>query len=216
MEKEEAIKLWNELSIVKCVAPFTCGGDSMGDIEFQFYDEDGNTIESSKLEGYFDREVYNNVEFYVDTDGHYLGESGEVIITIDDEDEDDFNYYKNAMSEYSERNVSVILIPLSDDELKYISENVNNINGNFDGIVINYKREFILSDTDEEIEQKLRVNVLDACNDYAPDSYNGELQDWRTFTTHLEADKVGEPNVIIENNSLKVEVDIEVIVRIED
>lgn len=186
MTKEEAIKRWKELAIISCVMDFNCGGDSMGDTDFIFHTKEG-TISDEKLEEYFDGDVYNNVNFYVNSDGYYMGESGTVEITLNEDDEDDkpfFDYLKSAQSEWSEQTQNVLSIELTPEMVDFINKNVSNINGSEDGLTINYKRDFILSDTDEKIYNELEALIQTETEKYQPEEINNDdMSDWYTFTT---------------------------------
>ena len=91
---EVAVQQWKDNKVVKCEMEFSCGGDSMNDIDFYFHTKEGK-VELPELADYFDSEVYKNIEFYVNSDGHYMGEAGEVVIVLED-NEEDFSYTKNA------------------------------------------------------------------------------------------------------------------------
>ena len=190
------IKLWKELGITSCTMEFSCGGDSMNDYNFTFYkknDKKGKNqpavveVECEELRDYFDREVFNQVDFYEASDGHYIGESGSVEITLDedsdDEDEHEFTYTKNAQSEWSERHTEVIQIDLTTEMVNFINENISNINGGDGDISVNYKRDFILTDKDEELVNDLERKILDEAEEFEPNNAEGELEDYYTFTT---------------------------------
>ena len=98
---EKIIKLWKELGVTHIDFEFCCGGDSMNDTTLNIHKGD-EIIENNELETFFDNEVYKRVEFYVNSDGHYQGESGNVLIELNDEG-DDFNFMKSAQSEWCER-----------------------------------------------------------------------------------------------------------------
>ena len=93
---QQMVALWKEKGITECSMEFDCGGDQMNDYTFTFYTKEGQ-VECEELDSYFDGEVYNNVEFYVNSDGHYMGENGYVYIRLDD-DEESFTYTKDAQS----------------------------------------------------------------------------------------------------------------------
>jgi hypothetical protein len=130
MELQEAVKLWKELGIVSARMNFSCGGDSMGDTDWEFEDDNG-LVNSPDLESYFDNEVYRRVNFYEASDGHYMGEFGTVEVELDDSDEDDviFNYYKNAQSEWEEAIDNDVEVELTEEEANYVKEYVSDING---------------------------------------------------------------------------------------
>lgn len=185
MIQQEAINKWNELNIQRCEMPFSCGGDSMGDWDFNFYDNENNLVVADVLKEFFNEDVFRQVDFYVDSDGYYQGESGTVEITLsDDDDEPNFEYVKSAQLEFSETHVSTMEITLTPDMVEYINENVSNINGSNDGIAINYKRDFILTPKQVELETELEALIENETRNYSPDELD-EIDDWYSFTTNL-------------------------------
>lgn len=193
MNEKEAIKLFKELGIVKVNFNFNCGGDSMGDTDIVFEKENGETVENEDLKNYFDDETYKNVEFYVNSDGHYMGESGTVEITLDEDDEEPFfNYCKIAQSEFNETITSIFEAELTKEEIEFINKNVLNINGGEDGgCNINYKHDFILSDEEEKLVSELEEKIYDFAEGFTPVTDN-DVQEWFTFTTNSEWSDVKE------------------------
>ena len=206
MELNEVIELWKSLNIKRGEMTFACGGDSMGDTSFIFYDENDNEVESDELTSYFDGTVDNHVEFYVNSDGHYQGESGTVEITLDDSDseEEDFSYVKNSQSEWSESCRNIMEVELTDEMVNFIKENVSNINGGRDGgIVVNYKKDLILSDADEKLVEELQYLIETETSEYDPDDVP-EIDEWYTFTTNNPDTSLKE--LTLEDNNLKIEI----------
>jgi len=72
------IKLWKENNIERCVMEFSCGGDSMNETDFTLYDKSGEEVICDELTDYFEDIVYKEVDFYEVSDGHYMGEFGQV------------------------------------------------------------------------------------------------------------------------------------------
>jgi hypothetical protein len=193
---ENIIKLWKELNVENVNFNFSCGGDSMNDTDIEIIDKEGNFVESDELIDYFDNEVYRKVDFYVNSDGHYIGESGSVYITLDeDDDEPYFNYSKSAQSEWSEMSTETTTITLNDKESKFIVDYVSNINGGSDNGVINYKKDFILTDEEETIATDLLDKITEFARDFEPENINGEAEDWFSFTTN----DVGEELTLVDN-----------------
>lgn len=186
--KEEAIKRWKDLKLKNAVFNFNCGGDSMGQTEVCLYDKNGQ-IRDTFLEEFFDTEVYNYVEFYVNSDGHYLGESGDVHITLNEDGEiAEFEYSKTSTSEYSEMVTETVEIELTEDEKEFFSNYITNINGDSyghtatDGMVINYSKDFLLTEEKQNILDSIVEKVA-----LAPDTvvfdFDGVQQDYYTYTT---------------------------------
>jgi hypothetical protein len=202
VETNEIIELWKKLDIQRCEMEFSCGGDSMNETDFTFYDSQDNQVDADELESYFEGEVYNQVEFYEVSDGHYMGEFGQVVITLEDEDDEPFfQYDKQAQSEWEEREIEVMKYDLTDSEVKFLTEKVDSIVGGEDGQAINYKTDCVLSDEEEELSEKLLQDIADAANEYDFQDADGEPQDWFTFSTDT-----GEGEIEIIDNKLSVEV----------
>lgn len=196
----EIIKIWNDNKVTYCEMDFSCGGDSMNEWEFVFYTDD-DTIVNDDLHDYFDDEVFKRVDFYVNSDGHYLGEYGKVHIELNDEG-DDFEYSKNAQSEWSETISSEILIKLTDEQAEFIRLNVADFNGGFDeGVNVNYKRDFIMTDKLEKLEKELLDLIENTTTHFTPNTED-ELQEYFRFET--------EDDLVNENNELVITIHNEV------
>ena len=209
MEKEEAIKIWKDHKVTQARFEFYCGGDSMGDTMFHFETENNEELPSkvvSELEGYFDDEVYRNVEFYEASDGHYMGEMGNVYIELNDEN--NFNYMKSSESEWNETFSSIIGVPITDDEKTFIEKNVRSIVGGYDDSpMINYSRDLIMTDKTEKMVGELLEKIDNHTQEFVPDFEDelggGELQEWYTYDTSDINDIInekGELVIPIDNN----------------
>jgi hypothetical protein len=212
MELKKAIARWKELNVDRVVLTFNCGGDSMGDMDWEVFDTDDNSIEDEDLISYFDREVFNRVDFYVNSDGHYIGESGTVTILLEDdmEAEQDFIYNKEAYSDYSESHESTVLIELTDAEVAYIKEYIRDINGGAEERVnINYSKDFIMTDEMVELEASISEKIGDFTSQYMPEDIeeDGQLDDWYNFNTD-DFDPIE-----FEGNSIKVTINNSVTVQ---
>jgi hypothetical protein len=203
-ETNEIIELWKKLDITRGEFIFSCGGDSMGETEFRFWDSKNKEVENSELEDYFEGEVYSEVEFYEVSDGHYMGEFGQVEIVLEEEDGEEpyFSYDKQSQSEWEERYVEVMKYELTDSEVKFITEKVLSIVGGEDGEAINYKTDCVLSDEEEELSEKLLKDLSNTADEYEFENADGEAQEWFVFTTSID----DEDEIIIEDNKLSVEV----------
>jgi hypothetical protein len=203
---EQAIQIWNEKGITECTMEFNCGGDQMNDYTFTFHTSEGD-IKCDELDTYFDEEVYKNVEFYVNSDGHYMGEAGVVNITLEDGD-DNFSYSKDAESEWNETFSEVAYFKLTEDYKKFIEDKVQSIVGGEDGETINYKGDCILTDDEEQMTEDLLSELADFAGDLEMSEAEGEPSDWFRFTTNaLEDDDDGTMSVTITEEGLKVSVE---------
>ena len=186
---ENIIKIWKEKNIDHVNFNFSCGGDSMNDTSIEIFDKEGNLVEDSELETYFDDQAYKNVEFYENSDGHYQGEFGVVTITLNDE-EDDFEYSKSSSTEWSESSVNEAEIELSDKEANFVANYVLNINGGEDDIQTNYKKDFILTNEQEETLKGLEEKISEFAQYYTPKDVEGEMNEWHTYTTNEEGEEL--------------------------
>lgn len=215
-EKLKLIKLWKENNLGEARFIFTCGGDSMGYTGWEFADAEGNDCAAPDgLEKYLDDEVYNRVDFYVDSDGHYCGEAGTVTVTLEDDTEDeedwDFCFSKSSTSEWSESHISKVGFKLTEAEAQFVKAHVLNINGSSDeGIAVNYKHDFIMSDDDENLLNDLQANIEEFLRTFYPDDAEGELQEWYTYSTNENRNEVspltveGDNLIIYINNSMTI------------
>lgn len=190
---EEVIDLWKELQVDYLNFEFSCGGDSMNDTCIQIYDVNGNEVSCSEISDYIDDEIYKRVEFYVNSDGHYIGEAGNVNVRLSD-DEEEFEYSKSSQSEWSESVESELKIEIDEPTIKFIKDKVLNINGEEHNGVVNYKVDCILSDEEEKIADKLVEKIVVECQSFSPEDYDIQ-DDWFRFTT---------ANLDNDNNGIKI------------
>ena len=198
--EEEIIKIWKELKIERCEMTFDCGGDSMGSTDYELFNDEGDLVTDKRIDEiieFIDSDVYNNVEFYVNSDGHYIGEAGMVMIGVDnDNDVEFFSYSKSSESCYSEMFDSVTELGLEQAEVDFINEYVLNINGNQDETNINYKKDFILTEEIEKVLKKLKSKINDFTLNYSPIE-DVDMQEWFSFESECEIDN---------DNNLKIEM----------
>jgi len=195
----EAVSEWKKLGIDNANMEFSCGGDSMSDYSFTFYTKNKSAVtgrpenievESELLISFFDLQIFDDVEFYVNSDGHYIGESGNVVITLND-DEDGFVYDKQSQSEWSESYEETIHIRLSNSEVEFIKNKILNINGGQDGdATFNYKIDCVITDEEEELIETLGKRLENECETYEFQDVEGEEEDWFTWSTNQEVDDV--------------------------
>lgn len=203
MQTNEAIKLWKELNIDRCEMEFSCGGDSMNETDYTLYDKEDKIVDSPELNDYFEHEVYNEVEFYEVSDGQYMGEFGKVVITLeeDEDNEEDsvFIYTKEALSEWEDTFFTDVNIKLSEKEKELLVTKVENINGGgWDNeLNVNYKDDCVLTDEEEELLNNLLEKVRDEAEN-AEIEGEGEETDGENRTFESEID--------IEDDTLVVSV----------
>ena len=201
-EEKKIIELWKENGVESINFEFDCGGDDMGETTLNILDKKGELIECKEIEDYFDRKIYDNVEFYVNSDGHYMGERGSVNVYLEEEDEDEpyFSYSKSSTEEYNETESFDEMIELSEEEIEYISLYVNNINvGWGDDMNFNYGTDFIKTDRHEELEKSIDEKLTKFYDDYEPELLGENSETDMSLNTNED-----ENVITIEGNKLKV------------
>lgn len=196
MKLLDAIKKFKELKVVRGEMEFSAGGDSMNDYSTILYDEKDAIVDDIELTSFIEDEIFKRVEFYVNSDGHYMGESGIVHITLCD-DEQDFDFSKDAQAEFCEQVTSDLFIDLTEEQANFIRKNVFDINGGEGSDVnINYKRDFVMTDKDEEIQKSIIELIDDKTTNFVPD-VDANCNDWFNFETPTET-------LINDNNQLLI------------
>lgn len=190
-EKElSPIQLWKELGIVRGEFEFQCGGDQMNDTSITFFNDKGEEVVSEELADYFDNSIYNEVEFYVNSDGHYQGESGFVYIEFEEDEEEyeggRFTYDKQSESEWNESFDEVGYCELTEDETNFVKKYIHSIVGGGDGDAVNYKGDCILNDDEEALLESITQKICDFATEYQIKDAEGEENEWFTYTTDLE------------------------------
>jgi len=188
---DKVIKLWRELNLTRIVYNFDCGGDSMGETEMHIFQEGVGEIENKDIREFFEEEIYNRVDFYVNSDGEYHGESGTVTITLD-KDDSTFNYEKNATGEFTEHLASNFSIKASKKEIRLLINTEITIEGDESEGRISYEKDVALSAQEDKLLQKLAERVYEEVSEHDPDGIDkeGTLEDYFSFATDLEDDKI--------------------------
>lgn len=162
VELEQSLILWKKSMIDHCTMEFSCGGDQMNEFTFVFYDENKNVLHSEDidtLDNFFEEEVFDKVDFYVNSDGHYLGEFGTVHIELNDEG-DGFEYSKLTSSEYSESVTEIFTYQLTDDEFNLLRDKISDFNGDCSGLVVNYNLDCIVTDNEIKTMSDFEDKIL--------------------------------------------------------
>lgn len=142
----------------------------MGETAMRIYNDKG-LVDSQELETYLTDEVYNNVEFYECSDGHYLGENGVVEIELQD---DQLSFFKTGHSEYEDYVTDTEVVQVEDWVKQVILEKIESMSGTtytnwedppfLGDTAINYRGDCIITERDEEairiFAQKMRDQSL--------------------------------------------------------
>ena len=192
------IKLWKKKEVDHVEMKFSCGGDSMEDTDFEVHLKNGEIETDGELVDYFDGMVYEKVQFYDNSDGHYQGEEGTVEITLED---GRFNYDKSSTAEWNENDTEDVYVNLTAKESAFVKEHVLNINGGEEEeMSFNYKHDFILTTEHEKIIEKLDNKIITELKNFRDGLDVENLNKWYAFTTN----EVGD--LEIKNKKLKVDL----------
>lgn len=161
---DAVLKEFKNLNIEEADFEFYCGGDSMGETDITAVDKNGDNVAlDSSFYTLLEDEVYDNCTFYDASDGHYMGEFGNVIITYNEES-DSLAFDKNSKAEFIERFGGIASIPLNKEEYNFLNNYVSNINFSpWDSENINYKTDFILTDEFEVIQKSIFDKFYECC-----------------------------------------------------
>jgi hypothetical protein len=186
-EKElDAVKLWKEHKVDSATFEFSCGGDSMNETTLFLYDNKGVEIkkDTGELNRLLEDLVYDNVEFYEASDGHYQGEVGTVEITLDDDDET-LSFSKNSTSEYSESFTEEGYFELTKEEAVFLKEYASSIfYDDFGGKgEIRYKKDLVMTKERSELIEKFLENLHEFAEDLEIEEATGEPQEYLQYYT---------------------------------
>ena len=173
---EVAVQCWKDLKINHCIMDFSCGGDEMQDFDFVFYGEHENVLPSDTLNDFFKVEVFEKVDFYVNSSDEYIGEFGTVRIELN-EKQADFEYTKSTTSELSERITESFALQLTAEEFNIFRDKIKDINGEGRSVYFNYKSDCIISDDEISILEKFERKIKNFITDAIIENEHGEQEE---------------------------------------
>jgi hypothetical protein len=173
---EVAVQCWKDLKINHCIMDFSCGGDEMQDFDFVFYGEHENVLPSDTLNDFFKVEVFEKVDFYVNSSDEYIGEFGTVRIELN-EKQADFGYTKSTTSELSERITESFVLQLTAEEFNIFRDKIKDINGEGRSVYFNYKSDCIISDDEISILEKFERKIKNFITDVIIENEHGEPEE---------------------------------------
>jgi hypothetical protein len=177
-EVSQIKELFTSGKVDKIVWNYQAGGDSINDYSNHFYLNDEEvTIEGIDVSDY----VLDIVEIADASDGHYLGEFGNVIITLQD---DELQVVKDYQTEWN----------VSEDEVMYVSVSEKQIEvlkkiKSFTLLVYEHSLEDIDFTEDLYITDEMRTaidniveNAIDKADDFLNSLPTNDIDDYRTIT----------------------------------
>lgn len=171
-------ELFTSGKVDKIVWNYQAGGDSINDYSNNFYlNNEEVTIEDIDVSDY----VLDKVDIADASDGHYLGEFGNVIITLED---DELQVVKDYQTEWS----------VSEDEVMYVSVSEKQIEvlkkiKSFTILVYEHSLEDIDFTEDLYITDEMRTaidniveNAIDKADDFLNSLPTNDIDDYKTIT----------------------------------
>lgn len=195
-ELETIIEIWKTEQIKEVVLTFDCGGDSMNNTEWEVFTNKGVYTGNKRtiLLDFFDDVIFDKVEFYEVSDGHYQGENGTVCITLDD-DENDFHYSKDSVSELNETIDETFIMTLTKEEYDFVTEYVEGMEGEEGGDIFTmFKKDFIMTVEQEKILSDLEKRFDEEASEHEFTGVDGEPSDWYHW---LLTDRLGDNEIEI-------------------
>lgn len=191
---EKLIEEWKEKNIDRAEFEFSCGGDSMNDTSLIFFDkENKEIIMSAESKETLDDDIYKEVEFYENSDGHYQGEHGTVLVEFDAE-ENQFAYSKSATEEWSESFTDIITIEITPELHKFCKEYVLEISGEGNYLDIIYAKDFYINSEKSKMLEDIQEIINENMDNHEPeDTSEGEIEDYLEMSGF----------VTIDNNKIK-------------
>jgi len=195
---EKLIEEWKEKGVDRAEFEFSCGGDSMNDTSLVFFDKESKEIiMSNESRETLDNDIYSNVEFYVNSDGHYQGEHGTVLVEFNVE-ENEFNYSKSATEEWSESFTDIVRIEITPELHKFCKEYVLEISGESNYLDIEYAKDFYINSEKCKMLEDIQEIINENMDNHEPeDTSEGEIEDYLEMSNFE----------IISNNQIKFNYD---------
>jgi hypothetical protein len=185
LDKEERLMaIWDKHPDLSITFDFACGGDSMYDTDVILDNPEDLPKEiKTEIASLVDDIIYERVEFYVNSDGHYNGEAGTVEVEYDKE-EQELSWLKSAESEYSEtvkssHKINLLTHGFSKEQIAYLKKNVSGVLCNDWSDDLIYRRDLVLFKEDSRLIERF-TEVLKEIRD------NGDYYDELSKTGNKE------------------------------
>lgn len=176
-DREDLIRLFTNNMVDEIVWEYQAGGDSLNEYTTLFYLK-GQQVEPD----IFDPTdlILDNVDISEASDGHYLGEFGKVIITLED---DDLVFNKIFQSEWNENKDLFISIKLTDEEAE-VAKKITELRIEVDEESIDnieFKEDLYIGPEMTSIINDLVDKICDIADDKV-EHVEEEMDDYRTMT----------------------------------
>ena len=170
-------ELFTSGKVDKIVWNYQAGGDSINDYSNNFYLNDEEvTIEDIDVSDY----VLDKVDIADASDGHYLGEFGNVIITLED---DELQVVKDYQTEWSVSEDEVMYISVSEKQIEVLKKIKSFTLSVYEHSLeeINFIEDLYITDEMRTAIDNIIENAIDKADDFL-NSLPNDIDDYKTIT----------------------------------
>ena len=170
-------ELFTSGKVDKIVWNYQAGGDSLNDYSNNFYLNDEEvTVEDIDVSDY----VLDIIDIADTSDGHYLGEFGNVIITLE---EDELQVVKDYQTEWSVSEDEVMYISVSEKQIEILKKIKSFTLSVYEHSLedIDFTEDLYITDEMSTAIDNIIENAIDKADDFL-NSLHNDIDDYRTIT----------------------------------
>ncbi len=170
-------ELFTSGKVDKIVWEYQAGGDSLNDYSNHFYlNGEEVTIEDIDVSDY----VLDIIDIAEASDGHYLGEFGTVIITLED---DELHVVKDYQTEWSVSEDEVMYISVSEKQIEILKKIKSFTLSVYEHSIedIDFTEDLYITDEMSTAIDNIIENAIDKADDFL-NSLHNDIDDYRTIT----------------------------------
>jgi hypothetical protein len=176
-EVSQIKELFTSGKVDKIVWNYQAGGDSINDYSSNFYLNDEEvTIEGIDVSDY----VLDKVDIADASDGHYLGEFGNVIITLED---DELQVVKDYQTEWSVSEDEVMYVSVSEKQIEVLKKIKSFTLSVYEHSLedIDFTEDLYITNEMSTAIDNIIENAIDKADDFL-NSLPNDIDDYRTIT----------------------------------
>ena len=170
-------ELFTSGKVDKIVWNYQAGGDSLNDYSNNFYLNDEEvTVEDIDVSDY----VLDIIDIAEASDGHYLGEFGNVIITLED---DELQVVKDYQTEWSVSEDEVMYISVSEKQIEILKKIKSFTLSVYEHSLedIDFTEDLYITNEMSTAIDNIIENAIDKADDFL-NSLHNDIDDYRTIT----------------------------------
>ena len=170
-------ELFTSGKVDKIVWNYQAGGDSLNDYSSNFYlNNEEVTVEDIDVSDY----VLDIIDIAEASDGHYLGEFGNVIITLED---DELQVVKDYQTEWSVSEDEVMYISVSEKQIEILKKIKSFTLSVYEHSIehIDFTEDLYITDEMSTAIDNIIENAIDKADDFL-NSLHNDIDDYRTIT----------------------------------